>query len=58
MRAAAHDKELADKLNISQEVAREFVEEDKKARGQSIKQEPQKKQGKQEKTTSRSSNRK
>ena len=30
MRAAAHDKEFAERNNIPQEVAREFVEADKK----------------------------
>ena len=32
MRAAAHDKEFADRMGIDQDVAREFVEADKKAR--------------------------
>lgn len=32
MRAAAHDKEFADKVGIPQDVAREYVEADKKER--------------------------
>lgn len=32
MRAAAHDKEFADKVGIPQDVAREYVEADSKER--------------------------
>ena len=32
MRAAAHNKEFADKLGIDQNVAKEFVEADKRAK--------------------------
>lgn len=32
MRAAAHDKEFADKVGIPQDVAREYVEADKQER--------------------------
>jgi len=32
MRGAAHDKEFADKVNIPQDVAREYVEADRKER--------------------------
>lgn len=32
MRAAAHDKEFADKVGIPQDVAREYVEADRKER--------------------------
>lgn len=33
MRAAAHDKEFADRMGIDQDVAKEFVEADKKKKG-------------------------
>lgn len=38
MKAAAHDKEFADKNNIDQDVAREFVEKDKQKKEQEDKE--------------------
>ena len=35
MAAAAHNKEFADRVGVPQEVAREFIEEDKKKEGKS-----------------------
>lgn len=35
MAAAAHNKEFADRVGVPQEVARKFIEEDKKKEGES-----------------------
>lgn len=46
MRAAAHDKEFADRMGIDQDVAREFVEADKKKHEAEAKASEPKKKGK------------
>ena len=49
MAAAAHNKEFADRVGVPQEVAREFIEEDKKKEGKSKTQDQNKEKASQTK---------